>query len=62
MTLTVEIILGYTFHYPGNFDDFLHDLQNQIEDVTNILANFNLKNFKKYQNHPMKLIFATLYR
>ena len=46
MTLTVEIILGYTFHYPGNFDDFSRDLQNQIEDVTNILANFNLKNLK----------------
>ena len=37
----VEIMLVGTFHYPGNFDVFSHDLQNQIEDFTNILATFN---------------------
>ena len=36
-----EIILVGTFHYPGIFDIFSHDIQNQIDEFTNKLASFH---------------------
>ena len=37
----IEIILVGTFHYPGRFDVFSHDVQNQIDGFANILASFH---------------------
>ena len=36
-----EIILVGTFHYPGRFDVFSHDVQKQIDEFTNRLASFH---------------------
>ena len=36
-----EIILVGTFHYPGGFDVFSHDVQKQIDEFTNRLASFH---------------------
>lgn len=37
----IDIILVGTFHYPGRFDVFSNDVQNQIDEFTNKLASFN---------------------
>ena len=36
-----EIILVGTFHYPGRFDVFSHDVQKQIDEFTNRLTSFH---------------------